>query len=942
MRNQKPWRKVLRRCSHTVGGACMTSVCWVVWVALAASLALLATIYFRREIDVPAFLLRRLEQKLEYAHLSARFGRTAFDPTGNLVLENVRLYGAGIEEPLAHAAAIRLHLDFWAVAGGDFDVNTIEVVGARLDCPALASPTGLSEAVVADLGATIRREQTRWQIPDASFHLGKVFVRAQVDWHLAPASGTARRQLSANLLKDYIALVRRIAVPLQETARLDDARIQVSVIGQPERHPVIHAEIAATRARLPREIVAEGVRIVADTAWRPGGLDPTSVAVSADSVTGPYGLSIDRARLQTDGRLEFQPIRWTGMPVHFSAAAIRRGPDSVTHPRATLHLEALPRFEAELAALVQGNSPLAVHAAVDTGARSAEVDLSGTFAPPLLNDAAARAAVWRRSRILAQLDFAGPAELRGHLSLDPGWKLREARATARLGAAVAYGTGLSATEAEVAITPERLLVQPLVFHAPDTEVAGSYEMDLRTQAYRFLLKGHFFPSLIDSWFSEWWTRLWADFKFGTRAPEADLDILGQWRAPEKSLVYGWADIRPVELRQVPFDRLQATIFIRPEHYDILSFDARRGDLFATGSFTRHDDSATKKPLWIGFDFHTTLPVAEGGRLFGPEGERTVEPFAFAEAPDIRAAGRMEWSGGVCHDDIRATASAPGVFRFHEFPVEDARIGFDLREGEILVHTIDAKLAGGALAGNATVTGPADARQLQFKGTLEQADLAGTVQTWMDYRTATSPPDTEALPDSAGRLGQKGRLDLVMEAAGPIEDLYALHGGGTATIRGAEIAEIEMFGALSRALRGTFLGFTSLQFSDADARFAINGEHLDFSTLKLTGASAAIHGKGRYTMPSSALNFNVALFPFRESNFPVFTLLGTVLTPLSHAFEVRLGGTLAKPEWTFAAGAGELFPALPDAPPVPPPANAPAAPVSEPGNDKETPGRPPAG
>ena len=77
MKQSRPWLRVCRRCAHNVGSACVTSVCWLLWIALTASLVLLATIYFRREISVPDFLLRRLEQKLEFAHLCARFGRTA-------------------------------------------------------------------------------------------------------------------------------------------------------------------------------------------------------------------------------------------------------------------------------------------------------------------------------------------------------------------------------------------------------------------------------------------------------------------------------------------------------------------------------------------------------------------------------------------------------------------------------------------------------------------------------------------------------------------------------------------------------------------------------------------------------------------------------------------------------------------------------------------------
>jgi hypothetical protein len=922
MIQSRPWLRVCRRCLRTFGGACLTSFCWLLWVALGASLVLLATIHFQRELTVPDFLLRRLERKLEFAHLSARFGRTAFDPRGNLVLEDFRLYGAGLDEPLARAAAIRLHLDLWAVTAGDFDVDEIEVTDARLDCPAIVSPSGVSEPLVAGLGATIRRERDDWRVPAASFHAGRLFVTADLHWNL-PARGGPRRQLPADLLKDYIAFARKAADLLRHTAPLEEARLRLSVVGHPATPPRLHAALAVGRASFPLRaelapVVAEDLQVVVDTVWRPGGLDPTSITATAASVSGPEGAVVTNAWLHTGGRLALQPVRWIGGPVEFTAAALRRGDDVAAHPRATVRFDSLPQLTAELATLAPDNSPLGLRFAVDTAAKSAEIDVEATLGPALLNNAAARAAVWRKSRILAQLNFAEPAELSGHVSLAPGWKLRQARATAGIGAANAYGTALARTDAEIVIDPQKLLVEPLVFRDRDLAVRGSYGMDLKTQDYRFLLEGRFFPSVIDSWFSGWWTRLWNDFKFGARPPDADLDIIGRWRSPELSIVYGRAEFAPLELRGVPLEQVRTTFFIRPEHYDIIAFDARRGALAATGGFTRHDDSVTHQPRWITFDFHSTLPLEEGARFFGPEGTRTVAPFGFAQPPEIKASGRMEWGDAGFRENIRATAAAPGEFRFHQFPVDNARFEFDIIDRDIHVRSIAAEIAGGPLTGTASVTGPDSDRRLVLSGRLDGANLAGTVKTWMDYRARTAPPGTPPLPDSAGRLGPDGKLDLTLEAAGPIENLYGLQGQGTAAVHGAELAEIEMFGALSRLLRGTFLSFTSLQFSDAEARFSVNGEHLDFSALKLTGPSAAIKGRGRYTMPSSTLNFNVVLYPFRESSFPVFAVMGTVLTPISQLFEIRLGGTLAKPEWSLAAGADNLYPATVPAVPAPAP------------------------
>ncbi|MBK8475363.1 MAG: AsmA-like C-terminal region-containing protein [Opitutaceae bacterium] len=939
MNHSRPWLRFFGRCSRTAGSACLTSACWLLWIALTASLVLLATVHFQRELTVPEFLLRRIEQKLQTAQISARFGRTAFDPSGNIVLEDVRLYGAGITEPLARAAAVRLHLNFWAVITGGFDVNELELTDVQLDCPAIVSPTGTSEPIVRDLGITLRRERDQWEVPLAFFHAGKVLVSAEIRWELTTSTGP-RRQLPPDLLKSYYAIARRAIEALEHTQRLDNARLNLRIEGRSGTPPRLHAELAAERATLPGPtmagqptiLLAEDLRLVADTAWRLGGLDPATVTLTAGLLRGPQDVTVTHAWMRTSGHLEFKPLKWIGGPVTFSAAAINRGDDFVAHPRATVWFESLPHLRAELAALVQGNSPLAATAAIDSADKSAAIDYAATLAPDLLNTAAARAAAWRKSRLLTLLRFHEPVGIQGQATLAPGWKFGEATASARIDTVLGCGVEIDRVSAELTINPQRLLVAPIVLHRPTTDVRGSYEMDLTTRDYRFLVQGNFFPESITPWLGEWWPRLWKnlDFKFGERGPDADIDVLGRWRSVERSSVFGWADVSPLSMRGVPLDHVRTTLFYRPEHIDILAFDARRGAAQAAGTFTRHDDSITRNPQWLSFNVRSTLPLRESAQLLGPEGVRTAAPFDFAEPPTVVAAGRVDWTPDGIRNNIHATAAGPGVFRFHDFPVDNARFSFDLKDNAILVREIAGEIAGGTLTGSATVTGPPQDRRLAFEGQLLGANLPGTVKTWADYRALTAVPGTVPLPDSAQQLGANGVLDLRLNATGPLDNLYGLQGSGTAEIRKAEIAEIAMFGLLSRALRGTLFGFTSLRFSDAQAHFALERENLNFTSLKLTGPSAAIKGHGLYTMPTSALNFNVALFPFRESSFPVFSLIGVVLDPLSRALEVRLSGTLNKPEWTFAAGAesiptmGQPGPTAPGATPVAPPSALPSA------------------
>ncbi len=75
----------------------------------------------------------------------------------------------------------------------------------------------------------------------------------------------------------------------------------------------------------------------------------------------------------------------------------------------------------------------------------------------------------------------------------------------------------------------------------------------------------------------------------------------------------------------------------------------------------------------------------------------------------------------------------------------------------------------------------------------------------------------------------------------------------------------------------------------------------FPQVTLRGSNSAIDAQGSYALDKRELDFNAKIFPFQESNNLIKSVVGAVLTPLSNALEVKLTGTLAKPQWAFVMG-----------------------------------------
>ncbi len=179
-----------------------------------------------------------------------------------------------------------------------------------------------------------------------------------------------------------------------------------------------------------------------------------------------------------------------------------------------------------------------------------------------------------------------------------------------------------------------------------------------------------------------------------------------------------------------------------------------------------------------------------------------------------------------------------------------------------------------------------------------------------------------------------KLDFAASAEGFYDDPFSFRGDGNVALHGAEIGEVPLLGTLSELLK-----FTALRFTEARGNFKIEGTKVVFPKVELRGANSTIDAHGDYALDKRTLDFNAKIFPFQESESLLKSVVGAVLTPLSNAFEVRLTGSLEKPEWAFVMGptnflralaeGGEAHakPAAPSDPKIPPikPEDAPKTP-----------------
>jgi hypothetical protein len=461
----------------------------------------------------------------------------------------------------------------------------------------------------------------------------------------------------------------------------------------------------------------------------------------------------------------------------------------------------------------------------------------------------------------------------------------------------AYGVIMEDGRATIELDPHRLYSPDAYARVGDNFARGSYEQDLQTKHYRFLLQGRLRPLDISPWFREWWPNFFQQIEFRQGGPDASVDVRGSWRDGNQSNVFVFADVARPIVRGTELDRVRTRLFIRPGFFDGLEVLATHGKGSAFGRFTYIADPDTHAWHTLELGLDSSLDVKVAAQLLGPLGATTLAPFSLAQAPLVKLRGQFAGpdAPGGASEKLRIEAHTTGEFRFHEFPLHDVSFTATLDRDEVILDDVAAQFAGGVAGGHARVWGTGEERRLGFDLSLSDANLgqlaSGVAEFFAAQKGASPTPPGKFVQDKANV-----RINFAASAEGRYTDPFSYHGEGNAVLQGSEIGEVPLLGTLSELLK-----FTALRFTEARANFKVEGSKLLFPAISLRGANSAIDAHGTYLLDRRELDFNAKIFPFQESESLLKSVVGAVLAPLSSAFEVKLSGSLVKPQWVFVRG-----------------------------------------
>ena len=899
-------------------------VLWTFWLGLCVVLGLSTWIACNPRLDIPQALIRHIERDLSVDGVEVHIGGIIFSTTGQLLVSDLRLNIAGFEDPILKIENAQTTLNPWAILSGSQGAHQIEFSGAKLVLPAQISPTGTAQPLLENIDGNLAYGNHRFEINRLNARCAGLDLRItgaidDSNWRVHHAPTAMGPELLAGL--------RRAAVLYPQVRKLGQGWLELQLHPDSRCLALASIRLGLNELRFETPVLIEGGPLQLSCGSIPLRSPvpfPLIVEMSLAHLSTPKA-SADGLLARLDGRVN--PASSTAdtffIPETLLLSATRvsnqwipiEGPSLVIKPVGTQKPSLIPTtLRVDMAVTAAGNLN-ALSGLARPAERSAEIDFRSEVDSALI---IAIGQIIGRD-ILKFCSFRQKASADGHLSLAPGGKLRFVEGDLFSNSLDIYRVAVEHVSGHVRFDGTELLADRALLRMGDNFARGSYGMNIKNADFRFLLSGRLRPDRINNWFKGWWPGFWENFDFSYLPPTADIDVAGRWGTVGKTEVFVGVDASHPTLRGVNFDRARTRLFIRPQFVHALDIEASRPEGTATAWFSRFNDP--ERGLWtrINFEATSTLDPLALASLLNPDTHATASNFIFEKAPSAHASGWLDGPGatkGPAHH-IEFQAKGTGLFTLFRFPLSDPSFSGVWDGPEIRLSNVVAQAAQGRLTGSARFDTEGTAHRLDFAGSLTEAHLGAALDDIEGHIALLAGAKHHRIPDLlAGTL-----VTLYASASGNYSNPYSFHGKGNAHIWGEELAKVRLLGGLSQ-----LLSFTSLRFTSAKAKFELDGAKVQFPTVRLLGRNSAIDAYGSFQLDTKAISFNAKVWPFDQTPGLFQSAMGLVLSPLSHALEVKLSGTLSNPSWAFiynpfralSGPAQESEPSTPEAsPPVPP-------------------------
>ncbi|MCC5025447.1 MAG: hypothetical protein J6386_22870 [Candidatus Synoicihabitans palmerolidicus] len=209
-----------------------------------------------RELALPDFLFREVESRAKSAGLGIEFGSASFDPSGRILLRNVRLSLSSFDEPILRAESIHLEIDPWSLWMRELKTRSVRISGADLLIPAMLSPSGTTVPLVSNLDPTFRPGSSARHvaIDHLTTQVGPIPLDLHGEFVLPLPSKTEQRpldQLLKSIARNYVNACRTVSSILPRIPPLEDPYLHVRLIPHEAHSADLELAFSVRRANSP-------------------------------------------------------------------------------------------------------------------------------------------------------------------------------------------------------------------------------------------------------------------------------------------------------------------------------------------------------------------------------------------------------------------------------------------------------------------------------------------------------------------------------------------------------------------------------------------------------------------------------------------------------------------------------------------------------------------
>lgn len=419
-------------------------------------------------------------------------------------------------------------------------------------------------------------------------------------------------------------------------------------------------------------------------------------------------------------------------------------------------------------------------------------------------------------------------------------------------------------------------------------VQGSVRIDLSEQAWAASLQGKADPRPIGRFVGgdtqEWLSR----FSFQNQLPDFSLTMSD---TPENNSfrLDLTASGKDLFFADHPFDSARMGLSYSNRLLEISSLYMTQQDHSLEADVVLHLSNQT---AWV--DGSTDMPLPDIAHMIAPSHPTVLDHFSFPSNSFGTLHGTVDYTGNDQHDfsgylraDVVEAAGLDGKNFSTTFKASGAQL--------TLTNTF-FQLYGGSVES-------ASSFEINFQ-TPQAPYVMNLDATQVDFQQLLSAVFSKDVARSSGRLS--GTFDFRSDAAGPF--WANTQGSGEVEIAGGTLQDLPLLGGFSRIIRTTLPGFSIFSFTTLYSEYELRDGSVKTDNLQLGGSLLSARAQGSYS-PAKGLNFNVKTEPLRQVRqkkdwYMVHLWLADALkqgtAPLFRLLELRLDGSLDKPNWSLRA------------------------------------------